>query len=61
VQSPTGQILAVEVKSGAATRTALQLLKDGLMATEGALLRGRHAPTQLLGERQFIETIVFGF
>ena len=57
VQNPAGQYLAVEIKSGEAVRNAQQLLRDGLMATEGATLVGRNAPPNLRGQQLVIPTI----
>jgi hypothetical protein len=54
VRSPESKLLAIEVKSSNAMRTVLQVTKDNLMATEGALPRG--SPV-----RQVIETIVMRF
>ncbi len=57
VQTPSGQMLAVEVKSGDAVRNAQQLLRDQLMATQGATLVGRNAPPVLRGQQFIIQTI----
>ncbi|HWO25766.1 MAG TPA: hypothetical protein VNO30_43820, partial [Kofleriaceae bacterium] len=43
IQTPGGQILAVEVKSGNAVRSAAQLAKDAALASEGGVLVGRNA------------------
>jgi hypothetical protein len=59
IQTPTGKILAVEVKSGAAVRNAAQLAKDALLATEGVLV-GKNAPAALRGQQLIIETIEMG-
>jgi RHS repeat-associated protein len=56
IQTPSGQIVAIEVKSGNAVRSASQLLKDSLMATEGAVLVGKNAPAALQGSRLIIQT-----
>jgi hypothetical protein len=46
-QHPDGSMVAFEAKSGNAVRNAGQLLKDGKMATEGAILVGKNAPAAL--------------
>ena len=43
IQNPAGKLVAVEVKAGNGSRSAAQLAKDGKMATEGAVLVGKHA------------------
>lgn len=44
VKNPiTGEIFAVEVKSGNATRSATQLAKDALLETEGGYFVGKNA------------------
>ncbi|SRR5258708_1827304 len=57
VQTPSGQITAVEVKSGEAVRNAQQLLRDNLMAIDGATLVGRNAPPVLRDQQLIIPTI----
>lgn len=57
IQTPTGQILAVEVKSGNAVRSASQLAKDALLSTEGGVLVGKNAPAALRGQQLIIQTI----
>jgi hypothetical protein len=57
VLTPGGKIVAVEVKSGGACRSATQLAKDKLIATEGGIVLGKHAPPDLKGRRVVIETI----
>ncbi|MGH7953765.1 MAG: RHS repeat-associated core domain-containing protein, partial [Limisphaerales bacterium] len=57
IQTPSGDIVTVEVKSGNATRNASQLLKDSLMSTEGAVLVGKNAPEALQGTRIVIQTV----
>ena len=49
-------MIAIEVKSGNAVRNARQLMKDGLMATDGAVVVSRRIP-DLLGKRIVVETI----
>ena len=46
-ESPAGEMVAMEAKSGGAVRNATQLLKDGKMATEGAKLVGKNVPEAL--------------
>ena len=57
VQNPSGQLFGIEVKSGNAVRNAQQLLRDQLMATQGATLVGRNAPPSLRGQTFIIQTI----
>jgi hypothetical protein len=57
IQTPNGQILAIEIKSGGAVRNARQMLKDSLMATEGAVITGKNAPVALRGQQIVISTI----
>ncbi len=45
----TGQLRAIEVKAGGATRSATQLAKDNAMASQGATLVGKNAPSGLSG------------
>lgn len=40
VQAPNGQIVAIEVKSGLATRNAAQLVNDAALAREGGVIQG---------------------
>ena len=56
IMTPGNKMIAIEVKSGNAVRNARQLMKDGLMATEGAVVVSRRAP-DLLGRRIVVETI----
>ncbi len=57
VRSPSGQIIAIEVKSGNAVRSAAQLGKDALMGSEGAVIVGKNAPDFLQGTQRVIQTI----
>ncbi|MCK6575797.1 hypothetical protein L6V77_32485 [Myxococcota bacterium] len=57
IQTPSGQIFAVEVKSGGAVRSASQLAKDALLGTEGGVLVGKNAPAALRGQQLIIQTI----
>ena len=58
VQTPSGQIVAIEVKSGDAIRNAQQVFRDNLMGTEGAVLTGKNAPAGLSGQQIVIPTTV---
>jgi hypothetical protein len=57
IQTPGGQILAIEVKAGNAVRNASQLAKDAELATQGGVLVGKNAPAALRGQRLIIQTI----
>nr|WP_323134523.1 RHS repeat-associated core domain-containing protein [Xanthomonas campestris] len=57
VETPAGQVTAVEVKYGGAVRSASQLAKDGEMAAKGAVIVGKNAPAQLQGQRMVIDTV----
>lgn len=48
VLAPNGRLLAVEVKSGNAARSSTQIVRDHLMATEGALLTGPNVSQQFV-------------
>ena len=56
IRTPEGQIMAVEVKSGGAVRTANQRTKDGAMGIWGIPV-GENAPRELRGFPQAIPTI----
>jgi hypothetical protein len=58
VQTPTGKILAIEVKSGGGVRTATQVLKDAELATRGGVVIGKNAPTELKNAHVVIVTVV---
>lgn len=58
VRTPAGKILAVEVKSGNALRTATQVIKDIAMATEGGSIFGKNAPYELFEVTRRIPTMV---
>jgi RHS repeat-associated protein len=58
VQDAEGNILAIEVKNGGGFRKPLQVLKDTLMETEGAVIVGKNAPDALRGSTLRIPTIV---
>jgi RHS repeat-associated protein len=53
-----GAIMAVESKAGGARRSAAQQMKDALLASEGGILVGRNAPSDLVGQHVVIETFV---
>ena|GEM_PF-1832876 len=57
-RSPGGELIAIEVKSGNATRNSAQLAKDALMANKenGAVIIGKNAPDTLRDTRQVIRT-----
>jgi len=57
IEDAAGKLVAIEVKSGGAVRSAKQLLKDKLMSTEGARIVSRKVPDQLRGTTQVIQTI----
>jgi len=57
IQTPTGRILAVEVKAGKAVRSLAQLEKDAALASEGGVLVGKNAPAGLQGKQLVIDTI----
>lgn len=57
IQTSSGDVLAVEVKSGNAVRSTSQLRKDSSMASEGAVLVGKNAPSSLKGQPLNIQTI----
>ena len=57
IQTPSGQIVACEVKCGGAVRNASQLRKDGAMAAEGGVVVGKNAPAELRGQHMVIPTI----
>ncbi|HEX7861321.1 MAG TPA: hypothetical protein VF773_13395 [Verrucomicrobiae bacterium] len=57
VGTPIGQIVNAEIKSGNAVRNAKQLLRDQLMATQGATLVGKNAPPAMKGKQFIIPTI----
>jgi RHS repeat-associated protein len=57
IQTRSGQIVAIEVKSGGAVRSARQLAKDRAMATEGGVVIGKNAPDALRGQQILIPTI----
>ncbi|MCP4303728.1 MAG: hypothetical protein GY788_02380, partial [bacterium] len=56
-----GKLVGVEVKSGSATRSAAQLAKDRLIATEGGVIVGKNAPASLRGRRVVFDTIQRNF
>ena len=54
----TGQIRAIEVKSGSAMRNSSQLAKDAAMENAGATIIGKNAPDALKGQTMKIPTEV---
>ena len=56
-QRPDATLVAIEVKTGNATRNASQLLKDALMELEGATLVGKNAPEALRGTTVHVPTV----
>jgi RHS repeat-associated protein len=56
VQTPSGQLINIEVKSGNAVRNASQLSKDSILASNGGTLVGRNAPDALRNTTQIIGT-----
>lgn len=57
IRTPSGEVVAIEVKFGQATRGGLQLLKDTLISSEGGTLIGRQVPKGFqLGEKVVVET-----
>ncbi|PIE89204.1 MAG: hypothetical protein CR997_12590 [Acidobacteria bacterium] len=59
VEKPSGETVAIEVKSGWAKRTAKQEAKDNAMAAKGAKLVGKNAPDALKGKTRKIKTEVY--
>ncbi len=59
IRTATNKIIAVEVKSGNTSRRASQLLKDGLLATEGGVFQNPELKNRLTG--QLITTIEWLF
>jgi hypothetical protein len=57
IQTPTGQIVACEVKCGGAARNASQLAKDRAMASDGGVIVGKNAPDALRGQQVAVPTI----
>lgn len=52
----TGEIKAIEVKSGNAVRSASQIAKDNAMENVGGEIIGKNAPSDLLGKTMKIGT-----
>ena len=57
IETPSRQILAIEVKAGNAVRNASQLAKDAELVTQGGVLVGKNAPDVLRGTHLIIQTI----
>ncbi|WP_353054746.1 nuclease-related domain-containing protein [Bacillus thuringiensis] len=58
VRTPRGKLLAVEVKSGNARRSKMELAKDKLIRTKGGRIIGKNAPEKLKGKVHKIRTVV---
>ena len=58
IDKDTKELVAVEVKSGNATRNATQILKDDSMASKGGKIIGKNAPEKLLNKTKTIKTII---
>lgn len=56
IQTPAGELGAVEVKSGGSGYRGMQVAKDTEMATAGAVLVGKNAPSDLKLQLQIIIT-----
>jgi len=56
IQTPADELVAVEVKSGGGVRSASQVAKDNLMATEGATIVSSKIP-RLQGTHKVLQTI----
>jgi hypothetical protein len=54
----TGEIRAIEVKSGNATRNPTQILKDNAMENAGGKIIGKNAKSEVLGQTHKIPTEV---
>ena len=57
IQTPSGQLVAIEVKAGGAVRNVAQLAKDAALATEGGVIIGKNAPAALRGQHLIIQTV----
>jgi hypothetical protein len=58
VEDAGGGVRAVEVKTGNAVRSPSQTAKDAAMATEGATITGRNAPSTMRGQKVILDTEV---
>lgn len=58
VKTPRGKYLAVEVKSGNARRSKMQLAKDKLIRNQGGKFVGKKAPKYLRGTTKKMRTVV---
>jgi hypothetical protein len=56
IQTPGGQIIAIEVKAGNSVRSSAQLAKDAVLSIEGGVLVGKNAPAALRGQQLIIQT-----
>ena len=57
IMTPSGELLAIEVKAGGAVRSAAQLAKDAALGTEGGVIVGKNAPAFLQGASVTIDTV----
>lgn len=57
IMTPSGELLAIEVKSGGAVRRASQLAKDAALGAEGGVIVGKNAPDFLRGTSVMIDTV----
>jgi RHS repeat-associated protein len=57
VQDAAGNVTAIEVKSGNATRSAVQRAKDAEIAAGQGTFVGKNAPAELRGQQRAVETI----
>jgi len=57
IETPAGKLIAIEIKAGGGARTKLQIVKDNLMATEGAVMVSKKVPALMRGTTQVIQTI----
>jgi hypothetical protein len=58
VKTPTGRIMAVEVKSGGATRAESQVVKDKILRKQGGRIIGGNIPPEWYGSPILAETII---
>ncbi len=57
VEAPNGKLMGIEVKSGNATRSAMQLAKDNEIETQGGIAFGRNAPARYEGQNVSFPTL----
>ncbi|MGO3183429.1 MAG: hypothetical protein ACTIJ9_11410 [Aequorivita sp.] len=58
VKDGSGNVKAIEVKNGGASRNSTQILKDNSMANDGGTVIGKNAPIDLKGKTIKINTEV---